>query len=141
MDLYALATQIGMALNAVTPALRVYPYGADKIEAPGVVVTMPDEYGPSSYGRGARHLTSIGVLLCVRGAAGVRPRRASLKQLYAYLQETGTGSILKAVEEYAYTACIPGTMAWKRTTFDVLSIAGVEYLTALLEFDADGVAT
>jgi hypothetical protein len=141
MDLFALATQMGTALAAVTPALRVYAYGADKIEAPSAVVTMPDEYGPSSYGRGARHLTSIGVLLCVRGTMQGRPRRSQLAQLYGYCQETGTASVLRAIEDYAYTSCVPGTMAWKRTTFDVLTIAGVDYLTALLEFDADGVAT
>lgn len=141
MDLFALATQMGTALGAVTPTLRVYPYGTDKIEAPAAVVTLPDEYGPAGYGRGARHVTGISVLVCVRSTAAGRPRRASMAQLYGYTAETGTTSIVKAIEDYAYTACVPGTMAWKRTTFDVGQIAGVEYLMATLMFDADGVAS
>lgn len=143
MDLYALAGQMGTALSSVTPALRVYPYGADKIEATGAgaVVTMPENYGPAGYGRGARHVSKIGVLVCVRAGAAGRPRRASLKALYGYCAETGTASVLKAVEDYAYTACVPGTMAWTGTTFDVVTIAGADYLSALLEFDADGVAS
>lgn len=143
MDLYALAGQVGTALGAVTPALRVYPYGAQKIEASGgaAIVTMPDSYTSGGYGRGARHVDGLGVLLCVRATAQGRPQRASLKALYAYLGETGTGSVVKAVEDFAYTACVPGTMAWKRTSFDVVTIAGAEYLSALLEFDAEGVAS
>jgi hypothetical protein len=141
MDLYQLATEVGTALAAVTPALRVYPFGAAKIEAPAVVVTMPDEYKPAGYGRGARHVSGLGVLVCVRATAAGRPYRASIKQLYGYLAETGTTSIVKAVEDYTYTACVPGTMAWSRTSFDVISIAGADYLSALLEFDADGVAS
>lgn len=143
MDLYALATQVGSALGAVTPTLRVYPFGAQKIEATtaAAIVTMPDEYSPAGYGRGARHLAGLGVLVCVRATGQGRPQRSSIKALYGYLGETGTTSIVKAVEDYAYTACVPGTMAWKRTSFDVITIAGVEYLSALLEFDADGVGT
>lgn len=143
MDLYALAGQVGTALGTVTPALRVYANGADKIEATGAaaVVTMPDTLTPSGYGRGARHVTDLGVLLCVRATAAGRPRRSSLAKLYGYLGEIGTASVVRAVEDFAYTACYPGTMAWKRTSFDVVTIAGAEYLSALLEFDADGAAT
>lgn len=143
MDLYALAGQVGTALRTVTPALRVYEYGADKIEATGAaaVVTMPDEYTSGGYGRGARHVSNLGVLLCVRATAAGRPHRSSLKALYGYLGETGAASVMKAVEDFAYTAAVPGTVAWKRTSFDVVSIAGVEFLSALLEFDAEGVAS
>jgi hypothetical protein len=141
MDLYALATQMGTALGTVTPALRVYPYGASKIEAPAAVITMPDEYRPANYSRAAMSLKGISVWLCVRGTAAGRPQRASLKQLYQWTGDTAPASVVKAVEGYAYTACVPGTMAWQRTAFDVQDIAGSEYLTALITFDAEGVAT
>jgi hypothetical protein len=143
VDLYALATEVGTALNTVVPAPRVYPYGAPKIEASGAaaVVTMPEEYTAAGYGRGARHVSGLGVLLCVRYTESGRPSRSSLKSLYGYLAETGAASIVKAVEDFAYTACVPGTMVWRRTSFDVVTIGGNEYLSALLEFDADGVAT
>lgn len=140
--MFALATQMGTALSAVTPALRVYPYGTAKIEATNgaAIVTLPDSYEPAGYA-GVRSIKGIGVLLCVRDVAAGRPKRASIKALYGYLAETGTASIVKAVEGFAYTACVPGTMAWKKTSFDVLRFGAADYLSALLEFDAEGVST
>ena len=139
MDLYALATQMGNALSGVTPALRVYPYGSQKIEAPAAVITMPDAYQPAGYSRGAMSVRGIDVWLCVRSTG--RPQRSSLKQLYAWTGDTAPASVVKAIESYAYTACVPGTMAWQRTAFDIQQIAAAEYLTALITFDAEGVAT
>lgn len=137
MDLYQVATKVGTALAGVTPTLRRYPYGATRVEAPAAVFTLPDSIDfHQAYGVGASKLTDAAVLVLVRDTN----RRESFKTLAGYVAATGAGSVKAALEGYAAGA------TWDALTvtsvdFDVVTMAGADYLAALFHLDIFGTGT
>lgn len=135
MDLFAVATQVALALAIPTPKLRVYPYGTKSVEAPAALFTLPDSIDyHQAYGTGASKITDAAVLVLVRDHA----RREAFKTLAAYCKATGVTSVKAALEGYA-----PAGAAWDALTvtsvdFDVISMAGADYLAALFHLDLFG---
>jgi hypothetical protein len=133
VDLFNVATQVGLALAIPTPTLRVYPYGTVKIEAPAAVFTLPDSIDyHQAYGTGAARITDAAVLVMIRDSQ----RRASFKTLADYVKPSGATSVKAALEGYAYTACDVVTVT--RVDFDVIGMSGADYLTALFHLDIFG---
>jgi hypothetical protein len=133
VDLYSVATQIGAALATVTPALRVYPYGTVKIEAPAAVFALPDSLDyHQSYGTGAEKISDAAVLVMLRD----HTRRTSFKTLSDYVKPTGSTSVKAALETYAYTTCDNVTVT--RVDFDIIGMGGADYLSALFHLDIFG---
>jgi hypothetical protein len=133
VDLYAVATEVGTALATVTPKLRLYPYGTAKIEAPAAVFTLPESIDyHQAYGNGAARITDAAVLVMVRDNV----RREAFKSLAGFVRPTGAASIKAALEGYAWTSCDALTVT--RVDFDILGMAGADYLTALFHLDIFG---
>jgi hypothetical protein len=138
VDLYAIATQLGAALAVPTPALRVYQYGATKVEAPAAVVALPDgiDYH-QAYGTGASKLEDLVVLVLVRDLN----RRTSFKTLAGYAAASGAGSVKAALEAFVPAGRAWDTLTVARVDFDVVTMAGADYLTALFHLDLFGPGT
>lgn len=133
MDLFSVATEVGAALATITPRLRTYPYGTVKVEAPAAVFTLPDSIDyHQAYGTGAEKVTDAAVLVMVRDGV----RRESFKSLAGYVRPTGGASVKAALEAYAWTTC--DTVTVTRVDFDILGMAGADYLTALFHIDIFG---
>lgn len=131
-----MAGQVGSALAVPTPALRVYPYGTLKVEPPAAVFVLPSSIDfHQSYGTGAEKIMDAGALLMVRDHA----RRASFKALADYCRPTGAGSVKAALEGYAYTACDVVTVT--SVEFDIITMDGAAYLSALFHLDIFGTGT
>jgi len=132
------ATKVGLALATPTPKLRVYPYGTPKIEAPAAVVTLPETLNlHETYGQGVTSFRDLAVLVMVRDLV----RREAFKTLANYVKPTGATSVKAALESY-----VPAAQAWDSLTvtsvdFDVVTMDGAPFLTALFHLDIIGNAT
>lgn len=118
---------LGDALEEIE-GLRVFPYYADRVHPPAVVVGWPDSYAyDSTMARGADTL-----VFPVTVVVGRADARSSRDQLSLYADGSGSTSVKQAIEELG---------PWVRVMsaeFGVVSIAGVEYLAAT--FDVEVVA-
>jgi len=134
MILADVMTQVAQRLDTIT-GLRVFDYPPAKVTPPAAVVAYPDDLTfDATYGRGADRLT-----LPVVVVVGKASDRASRDQLAAYCNGTGTRSVKAVVEAGEFTAF--HTVRVVGAEFDVVSIAGSEYIAALFELDIFGEGT
>lgn len=131
MNLGDVMDEIGDRLDAIG-GLRVYRYPPDNVAPPAAVVTYPETYTyDETYGRGMDRFT-VPVIVMV----GKVSDRASRDQLGVYLDGSGDKSIKAVVESGTYTAF--DTARVTGATFDIVSMAGVEYVAATLPIDIAG---
>jgi len=116
------------------PGLRVHAYPPDKITPPAAVVTYPDAIDyDSTYARGGDRLTLPVVLLVGRLSA-----RASRAHIARFADGSGAASV-KAVLEAASPAYTKfDSVRVVRAVFNVIAVAGVEYLAATFTLDVFG---
>jgi hypothetical protein len=131
MDVAAVMDQVGGALDGVGD-LRVFAYPAPNVVPPAAFVGWPDEIDYSAtMGRGAVTLT-LPVLIVV-GKADVRSARDAIA---VYLDSTGPSSAVAAIEGGIYSACDSVRVTGARV--EPVSVAGIEYLAALLDVAVTG---
>lgn len=120
---------IGTALGGIT-GLRVYDYPSDNIAVPAAVVAWPDELEyDHTHARGVdRAVFRVHVLV------GKVSDRAARDQINAYTNGAGAAN---ASVKTALDAIGPHVRVGK-VAFTVMTVAGLEYLTAT--FDVDYVA-
>ncbi len=112
--------------------LRVFGYPPNKITPPAVVVTYPETYTfDAAYLRGMDRLEVPVVVL-----VGKVSDRASRGTLGAYCDGSGASSVKAILESGTYTAF--DTVRVAKAVFDVISIAGVEFLAATFICDITG---
>ena len=115
--------------------LRTYAFPPDKIEPPAAVVSYPDEYTfDGTYSRGADTL-----LLPVVVVVGRASDRAARDLISVYVDGDGPSSFKRVLESKdlpAYTAF--DSVRVKKAEFDVVRIAGVDYIAALFDLDIIG---
>jgi len=113
--------------------LRVYAYPPDSVAAPAAIVTYPDTYTyDATYGRGMDRIEALPVVLLV----GKVSDRASRDKVTQYVNGSGATSIKTAIESGTYTAF--DTVRVTGVEFDIISVAGVEYLGATFTLDIAG---
>jgi hypothetical protein len=131
MDLGAVMDEVGDQLDTI-PGLRVYRYPPDSVQPPAAVVTYPEMYTyDETYGRGMDRLT-ISVVVMV----GKVSDRSSRDRIAVYINGAGDRSVKAVVEAHTYEAC--DTVRVMSAEFDIVSMAGVEYLAATLSIDIAG---
>lgn len=131
MNLASVMQELATQLDTIT-GLRVHGYPADSISAPAAVVTYPDAYSyDATYARGMDRL-DIPVVVLV----GKVSDRASRDKIGAYADGSGAKSVKAVVEAGTYTAF--GTARVTQVEFDIVAIAGVEYLAATFTVDIAG---
>lgn len=113
--------------------LRVHAYPPDAVQPPTAIVTYPDTYTyDATYGRGMDRISDLPVVLLV----GKVSDRASRDTITKYVNGSGAASIKAVVESGTYTAF--DTVRVTGVTFDIISIAAVEYLGATFTLDIAG---
>jgi hypothetical protein len=131
MDLASVMDQVGDALDTID-GLRVYRWPADNVQPPAAVVAYPTEYRyDETFGRGMDRLSLPVVVLVGRPSD-----RAARDRIVGYAAGAGTGSVKAALEAHTYTAC--DSVRVESVEFDVVSVAGVEYLAATFTNDIAG---
>lgn len=131
MNVTDVMDELTTALATIT-GLRAYAWARDSITPPAALVMLPNSYRyDETYGRGSDRAT-FDVVVCV----GKADDRSAFKAIGAYADGSGAGSVKAAVDGGTYTACDSVRVA--SVTFDVVRIAGTDYLAATFEVDVLG---
>jgi hypothetical protein len=131
MDLADVMDQTGDRLDTIG-GLRVWRYPPNSLTPPGAVVSYPEDYDyDATYGRGMDRMT-----LPVVVVVGKPSDRASRDKLAAYVDGSGAASVKAVLESGTYTAF--DSVRVMRVEFDVVTIAGTDYMAALFSLDIAG---
>lgn len=132
MDLGAAMQEIADQVDTIAD-LRVYGHPPDSVNAPAAIVTYPGTLTfDASYGRGMDHIPDLTVVVLV-GKVSERTARDRIGQ---YCNGSGSASIKAVIEAGTYTEF--DTVRVASVSFDVISIAAVEYLAATFTLDIAG---
>lgn len=132
MRLNAVMNEIGVALTGMT-GIRVFDYPPPTITPPAGIVSYPDriEYD-ATYGRGMDRIRELPVMLVV----GKANDRSARDKVSAWADGSGATSIKALLEAHAWTSCDVVTVT--ACTFDVVTIASIDYIAALFSLDIAG---
>jgi hypothetical protein len=131
MDLADVMDQVAARLDTIE-GLRVHAHPPGRVVPPAAVVSYPDTLEfDATYGRGMDRMT-LPVVLVVGRAVD----RAARDELAAYCNGAGQRSIKGVLESGAYTAF--DTIRVQDIDFDVVTIAAIDYIAALLTLDIGG---
>jgi hypothetical protein len=132
VNLSAVMQAVADRLDTIT-GLRVYAYPPDAVQVPAAVVSYPETYNyDATYGRGMDRIESLPVAVLV----GKVSDRASRDKVTQYVKGSGATSVKAVIESGTYTAF--DTVRVTGVTFDVVTIAAVEYLGATFTLDIAG---
>ncbi|MGH3735836.1 MAG: hypothetical protein ACRDT6_09485 [Micromonosporaceae bacterium] len=131
MDLGDAMDAVAARLDTIA-GLRVFAYPPPAVTPPAAIVSYPDELNfDETYGRGMDRLT-----LPVVVVVGKASDRSSRNLIAAYADGSGASSVKAVVESGTYTAF--DTVRVMRAEFDIVRIAGTDYLAALFDLDIAG---
>jgi hypothetical protein len=117
---------------ATISGLRVYAFPADDIQPPAAVVTFPGSYVfDQTYGRGSDRLEMPVVVMVAKPYD-----RAARANLAPFADGSGASSVKAVVESGTYTTFDSARVT--RVDFDVIAVAGIEYLAATFTVDIFG---
>ena len=115
--------------------LRCFAYPPGTVTPPAAIVSYPEDITfDETYGRGMDRM-SLPVVLVV----GKVSDRTARDRLGAYCNGTGASSVKAVLESGTYSAF--HTVRVASIEFDVVSIAGVDYIAALFTLDIAGSGT
>lgn len=131
MNLADVMDEIATKLSTI-PNLRVFPYPPDSLQPPAAVVAYPETYTfDQTYVRGMDRLTVPVVIV-----EGKPTDRSSRDRLAEYCDGSGPRSVKAALESGDYSAF--DSLRVMSIEFDVVTIAGTDYLAALFDLDVSG---
>jgi hypothetical protein len=117
---------------ATIEGLRVFAYPTDSVAPPAAVVSFPENITfDETYGRGMDRMT-----LPVVVAVGKPYARSTRPLLAAYCNGSGPASVKAALEAGDYASC--DVVRVTGIDFDVVTIAGTDYMAALFDLDIAG---
>ncbi|MBW0117025.1 hypothetical protein [Pseudonocardia abyssalis] len=131
MNIAALMDELGEALKSIE-GLRVYPYYIDRVAPPAAVVGWPEPITfDETFGRGSDRLT-----LPVHVVVGKVDARSARDELSLFLAGSGPSSIKQALDNGTYLNADAVTVREARV--EVLTIAGIDYLSGVFDVDIYG---
>lgn len=124
--------QIATQLNTIT-GLRAFGFPIDSATPPAALVSYPEVYEyDATYGRGMDRIRDLPVVVVV----GKPHDRSTLELLGKYVDGSGAASVKQVIEAGTYTA-FEGVRVTS-AEFDVVNIAGTDYMAALFRLDIAG---
>lgn len=131
MNVADVMNQLGDQIDTID-GLRCYRFPPDSVAVPAAVVTYPESYTyDETFGRGMDRIT-IPVIVMV----GKVSDRKSRDQLAVYVDGSGPKSIKAVVEAGTYSAFDSARVTG--VEFDIVQMAGVEYVAATVQIDIAG---
>lgn len=132
MDLNAVMAELGSRVNTIE-GLRAYPYPADTINPPAVIVGYPEITYDLTMRRG-RDMYTVPLWLMVP----VDPVRTGPARLAPYLAGAGEKSVKAVVESGTYTSFDTESLQVASATPQPLKIADVDYEAYRISVDLAG---
>lgn len=132
MDLNLVMDEIATRLDTIE-GLRCTGYPPPTVTPPAGVVSYPDrvEYD-ATYGRGVDQIIDLPVVI----VEGKPTDRSARDRIAAYAAGSGAKSVKAVLESGTYTAF--DEVRVKSAEFDVVSIAGIDYISVLFRLDIAG---
>lgn len=116
--------------------LRCFGYPPPTVVPPAAIVSYPEAIQfDETYGRGMDRVPSWPILIVV----GKATDRAAREKVYDYAAATGSTSVKAVLESGTYTSF--DTIRVTQASFDVVTIAGNDYISALFTLDIAGQGT
>jgi hypothetical protein len=135
MDLNDVADEIAATLGTIT-GLRVHAYPPGSVTPPAGIVSYPQQVDfDETYGRGMDRVRDWPIVI-VDGKATDRTAR---ERILSYAAGTGAASVKAVLEAHTWTAC--DVLRVTSVEFDVVTIASVNYISALFHLDIAGQGT
>ncbi|GAA2355328.1 hypothetical protein Cme02nite_69380 [Catellatospora methionotrophica] len=132
MDLNAVMDELGARLNTIS-GLRVSDFPPPTVTPPAGIVSYPDRVEfDATYGRGVDVILDLPIVI-VEGKATDRGAR---DRISAYAAGSGTRSVKQVIESGTYTSF--DEVRVKSAEFDVITIAGIDYISVLFRLDIGG---
>jgi hypothetical protein len=132
MNLADVMDEVGTRLDTIT-GLRVHAFPPDRLSPPAGWVGYPEGYEfDKTYGRGMDRINNLPAVVAV---AKVNDRGAR-DLVGQYVNGSGAKSVKAVLESGTYTAF--HTIRVASVNFDVLTVAGDDYLAALFMIDIAG---
>jgi hypothetical protein len=132
MKLDLVMDEIAGALGGIT-GLRVFGYPPPTVVPPAGIVSYPERINyDQTYGRGMDRISALPVILVV----GKATDRAARDTAAGWAAGSGARSVKAVLEAATYTSCEVLTVT--SCSFDVVTIAGVDYIAAMFELDIAG---
>lgn len=124
--------ELGDRLDTIT-GLRVYRYPPDNIAEPAAIVTYPENVTyDETMRRGMDRYPDLAVIVLV----GKVSDRASRDRISIFANGAGDKSIKAVLDGGGYESC--DSVRVMGAEFDIVSMAGVEYLAATFTLDIAG---
>lgn len=129
MNLGAVMDEVAACMRQVA-GLHAYAWPPGKVKAPAAVVNWPTNVNYQISGASWR----ITLPLVIAFGRPTAPQTRD--KLIAYLNASGPAAVRQLVDAYAWTSCDSVTAT--EADVDVVSVANVEYLAALITLDIIG---
>lgn len=127
MNLDAVMDEVAQALQQIT-GLRTFAYPPDSLTPPAGYVSYPQSIQfDEAYQRGEDQFVDLAIVLVASRVTD----RAARDTVAAWAAGSGETSVKSALEEWGWTAC--GDLTVTSCEFDVETIAGTQYLTAMFK--------
>lgn len=124
MNLADVMDEVAQVLGQIT-GLRVFEYPPGSVAAPAGAVSYPESIDyDQTYQRGTDQITDLPMVLVV----GKATERSARDTVSAWTAGSGPRSVKALMEAHTWTSCDDLTVT--SCGFDVVSIAGVDYLAA-----------
>lgn len=137
MNLTAVMDQVADALRTVTGFKFVHAFPPPSVVPPVGIVSYPEkiEYD-QTHGRGMDRIRNLPVVVVV----GKATDRAARDRVAAWSTPVGEGSIKQGLESAFERGALPAIqyLSVLSCDFDVVTIAGVDYLAAMFAVDIAG---
>jgi hypothetical protein len=132
MNLNDVMDEMATVLDTIT-GLRCFGYPPPTVTAPAAIVSYPDKIEfDQTYGRGMDKISGIPMILVV----GKATDRAARDKVAGYAAGSGASSVKAVFGAHAWTSC--HDLVVTACSFDVVTIASVDYIAATFEADAVG---
>jgi hypothetical protein len=124
--------EMAALLDTIT-GLRCFGYPPPTVVPPAGIVSYPEAIQfDLTYGRGMDRISAIPMILVVGKASD----RTARNRVAAYAATSGASSVKAVFEAHTWTSC--DDLVVTKCSFDVVTIAAVDYIAATFEADAVG---
>lgn len=131
MILKSVMQDIGRRLDTINP-LRTQSYESDEINPPAAFVNLPSNIDyQTTYGSGVNAIRLEITILVSKSDARIR-----LEQIAPYADSEGAKSVAEVLETGTYIAF--DSIQVLSSRFDVITIAGVDYLACIFQVEVIG---
>jgi hypothetical protein len=132
MNLQRVMEEIAEKLKMFT-GMNVFDYPVDTVIPPAGILSYPERIAyDETYGRGEDMFFNLPVFMVTDRADS----KSARNQISEWTDPTGLKSVKTFLDRETYNSC--DSVSVPNATFDVMTVAGIDYLVAIFELNVSG---